>query len=162
MTRVSMMNHSAVRLFLVLTASAFLSSAALPGVVGSGTPSSCTGAALQAQIPAGGTITFNCGAGPQTITLTSTIVIVQTNPKVTIDGGDTITLDGNGMTSESAVLFGSATSLPDATFKHITFANGNITAGLGAGGKPRIWLRIPNLEPEGRIRAARPMFRVPL
>jgi hypothetical protein len=129
-----MMNHSAVRLFLVLAVSAFLSSAALAGVVGSGTPSSCTGAALQAQIAAGGTITFNCGAGPQTITLTNTVGVSSTNPKVTIDGGDTITLDGTGMTSEIVAIFGTTTSLPDATFKHITFANGNITTGLGAGG----------------------------
>ena len=106
----------------------------MAGVVGSGTPTSCTGAALQAQVSAGGTVTFNCGAGPQTITLTSTLVVGSTSPKVTIDGGDTITLDGTGMTSEMVGIFGGTTSLPDATLRHITLANGNITTGLGVGG----------------------------
>ncbi len=120
-----------VRVFI---GAAFLSSSAIAGVVGSGTPSSCTEAALSAQIPAGGNITFNCGAGPQTIAFSFTMAIGATNPKVTIDGGDTITLDGTGITSGMAAVFGSATALADVTFKHITFANGNITTGLGAGG----------------------------
>jgi len=118
----------------MLAGAAFLSTAALAGVVGSGTPSSCTSAALQAAIPNGGTITFNCGAGQQTINVTNTVIIGATDPKVIIDGGDTITLDGAGITSEIAGVSGNPTSLGDATFRHITLANGNITTGFGVGG----------------------------
>jgi predicted outer membrane repeat protein len=77
--------------------------------VGSGTPASCTQAALQAAVSAagaagGGTITFNCGVAPATIPLTPTaligldpvILILPTN--TTIDGGDRITLAGSGGT----------------------------------------------------------------
>lgn len=127
------MRHSVVHL-LVLTALASLSTAATAGVVGSGTPTSCTEAALTAQFAAGGTVTFNCGAGPQTIPITFTMFIGSTNPKLTVDGGDTITLDGTGITSGMLAINGSATTLPDVTFKHITFANGNINTGLIAGG----------------------------
>lgn len=63
--------HRLAVMILVLFTLLFLSTTAFAGVVGSGTPSSCTEAALQAQVPAGGTVTFNCGAGPQTIAFTS-------------------------------------------------------------------------------------------
>jgi predicted outer membrane repeat protein len=120
---------------LIATAIAsFTSPVATAGVVGSGTPASCTEAALSTQIQAGGTVTFNCGAGPQTIPFIFTMAIGPSNPKVTIDGNDAITLDGTGFTSGMVSIFGDATSLPDVTFKHITFANGNITSGLIAGG----------------------------
>jgi predicted outer membrane repeat protein len=128
------MRHSVVRLVALTGVAVFLSTAATAGVVGSGTLSSCTEAALTTMFAAGGTVTFNCGAGPQTIPITSTMAIGSTNPKITIDGGDTITLDGTGTTSGMLVIFGSATALPDVTFKHITFANGNINTGLIAGG----------------------------
>jgi predicted outer membrane repeat protein len=106
----------------------------MAGVVGSGTPASCTEAALSTQVQAGGTVTFNCGAGPQSIAFTFTMAIGPSNPKVTIDGNDAITLDGTGLTLGMVSVFGDATILPDVTFKHITFANGNITTGLIAGG----------------------------
>jgi predicted outer membrane repeat protein len=128
------MRHSVVRLFALTGVAVFLSTSATAGVVGSGTPTSCTEAALTAQFAAGGTITFNCGAGPQTIPITFTMFIGPTNPKVTIDGGDTITLDGTGITSGMLAISGNATALPDVTFRHITFANGNINTGLVAGG----------------------------
>ena len=41
------------------------------GVIGTGTPGSCTGAAFETALTGGGTITFNCGAAPHTIILTS-------------------------------------------------------------------------------------------
>jgi hypothetical protein len=106
----------------------------MAGVVGSGTPASCTESALSTQIQAGGTVTFNCGAGAATIPFTFTLAIGPSNPKVTIDGNDAITLDGTGLTLGMLSIFGSATALPDVTCKHITFANGNITTGLNAGG----------------------------
>jgi len=122
------------RRFFAVISPAFLSSAAFAGVVGSGTPSSCTEAALQSEVAHGGVVTFNCGAGPQTIAFGTTLVFVSSFPKVTIDGGDTITLDGTGITTGMIAVFGGNTALPDVTFKHITIANGNINTGLNAGG----------------------------
>ncbi len=58
------------------------------GVVGTGTPASCTEAALNAALTNGGTVTFNCG-GPTTIVLTGPKTIA-TNTD--IDGGGVITL----------------------------------------------------------------------
>jgi hypothetical protein len=54
------------------------------GLVGTGTPDSCTEEAFDAAAGGGGLVTFNCG-GPATITFTSQKQ-VQSND-VTIDGG---------------------------------------------------------------------------
>ncbi len=62
------------------------------GVVGDGTPASCTGNALAAAIAKAGVITFNCGALPHTI-LADTMTIVS-GIDVTLDGAGLITLDG--------------------------------------------------------------------
>ena len=127
-------NRFVTRLLLATAVALFTSTVATAGVVGSGTPASCTEAALSTQVQAGGAVTFNCGSGPQTIPFTFTMAIGPSNPTVTIDGSDAITLDGTGLTLGMVSIFGNATSLPDVTFKHITFANGNITTGLIAGG----------------------------
>ncbi|HEX3110397.1 MAG TPA: choice-of-anchor Q domain-containing protein [Thermoanaerobaculia bacterium] len=103
-------------------------------VVGSGTPSSCTEAALSAAIPAGGIITFNCGAGPQTIPFSFTLVVGSNNPPVTIEGNDAITFDGNGITTGMIAIFGGDKAIPYVAFRHLTITNGNITTGLNAGG----------------------------
>lgn len=63
------------------------------GVVGDGTPASCTEAALDAALAAGGTIEFNCGPAPHTILFTGMKSI---NLDTTLDGGGLITLDGQG------------------------------------------------------------------
>ncbi len=60
------------------------------GVVGDGTPGSCTEGALLAALAGGGSVTFDCG-GPATITLTATWTVTTTT---TIDGGAQITLSG--------------------------------------------------------------------
>lgn len=103
-------------------------------VVGNGTPSSCSEAALVNAIPAGGVITFNCGGGQQTIPFTFTLVVGSNNPSVIIDGGNTITFDGTGITTGMIAIFGGTTALPHVTFKRLEIANGNITTGLNAGG----------------------------
>jgi predicted outer membrane repeat protein len=64
-------------------------------VVGNGDPSSCTEAALDSALAAGGTITFDCGTAPVTITVTSEKTIRQ---DTTIDGGGLVTLSGGGAT----------------------------------------------------------------
>lgn len=77
------------------------------GVVGDGTPGSCTDAAFTAALLGGGTVTFNCG-GPATILITSEkIVTVNT----IIDGGGVITLAGGLATRLIATEFGSGTAL---------------------------------------------------
>ncbi|MBV9067387.1 MAG: hypothetical protein JO093_19705 [Acidobacteria bacterium] len=106
----------------------------MAGIVGSGTPSSCTEVALQSQLAAGGTVTFNCGAGPQTIAMPNTLFISANNPRIIIDGNDTITLDGTGNTSGMIAIFGSSAVLPDVTLRHLTIANGNNASGQNAGG----------------------------
>ncbi len=60
------------------------------GVVGDGTPASCTETALDAALAGGGLVTFDCG-GPATI-----LVLHQKNitQETTIDGGGVITLTG--------------------------------------------------------------------
>ena len=66
-------------------------------VVGTGTAASCTGDAFVAAVAKGGVITFDCGAEPTTIVLTTTAKVKNdTAPKLVIDGGDKITLSGGG------------------------------------------------------------------
>lgn len=65
------------------------------GVVGAGTPASCTESALNTALAGGGLVTFNCGAAPHTITLTGNKDIAL---NTTIDGGNLITLSGGGTT----------------------------------------------------------------
>jgi hypothetical protein len=44
----------------------------------------------------GGTITFNCGPNPVTITMTATAKVVNTSHQVVLDGGGKVTLSGGG------------------------------------------------------------------
>jgi hypothetical protein len=111
-----------------------VSTVASATVVGSGTPSSCSEAALAAAIPAGGVITFNCGGGQPVIPFSFTLVVGSSNPPVTIDGNNSIIFDGTGITTGMIAVFGDGTSIPYVTFKRLQIANGNITTGLNAGG----------------------------
>jgi PKD domain len=65
------------------------------GVVGNGTPASCTEAALVAALAGGGAITFNCGPNPHTITFTSRKTI---NANTSLNGAGKISLNGGGDT----------------------------------------------------------------
>jgi len=65
-------------------------------VVGSGTPASCTSAAVVQAVAEGGIITFSCGPDPVTITMTATAKIVNTHALTVIDGGGRVTLSGGG------------------------------------------------------------------
>jgi hypothetical protein len=89
------------------------------GVVGDGTPQSCTEAALVARLAGGGTVTFNCGAGA-VIPITSTKTLTSTT---TIDGSNqVITLDGGGAVRLFQTTFGF--SPITLTFRNITLRNG--------------------------------------
>jgi predicted outer membrane repeat protein len=66
-------------------------------VIGTGTPASCTAAAVVAAVAAGGIITFSCGPAPVTITMQATAKVVNTSAEVVLDGGGKVTLSGGGV-----------------------------------------------------------------
>lgn len=86
------------------------------GVVGNGSPGSCTQGALAAALSGGGLVTFNCG-GAHTITLTSQQTITA---NTTIDGASIITLSGGGSTRVFNIQNGAA-----VTIRNLTIANGH-------------------------------------
>jgi len=65
------------------------------GVVGTGSPASCTEAALNAALSGGGLVTFNCGTGGHTITVTSEKAIAADTE---IDGGGLVAISGGNAT----------------------------------------------------------------
>src|SRR5919201_438838 len=67
--------------------------ATAPTVVGTGTPGSCVRQDLVKALgdaPDGGTIVFNCGSSPHTITVVPELTL-SVNKHLTIDGGGLIT-----------------------------------------------------------------------
>jgi hypothetical protein len=108
-------------------------------VVGTGTPTSCTGSALAAAVSAGGIITFDCGPDPVTIPVTATLTPPTTNayagepPRQTvIDGGGRVTLDGGGAVRVlSWIHAGSWQKNEDTlTLQHLRVVNGRTTPAL--------------------------------
>ncbi len=87
------------------------------GVVGTGTPASCTEAAFVAALSGGGAISFNCGAAPVTITLTAQRAI---SANTNIDGGGLITFQGN---ASAFFAFYLATPGVSLSFNRITARN---------------------------------------
>ncbi len=68
-------------------------------VVGSGTPESCTAQAFVDAVTQGGTIVFDCGQCPVTITLEGPAKIFNdADPDIVIDGGGMVTLSGGTAT----------------------------------------------------------------
>ncbi len=66
-------------------------------VIGTGSPASCTSAAVVDAVARGGIITFNCGPDPLVITMLATAkVFNNTGPDIVIDGGGLVTLSGAG------------------------------------------------------------------
>ncbi|MBK8021564.1 MAG: hypothetical protein IPK19_09075 [Chloroflexi bacterium] len=82
--------HVTAALILLILVSGHPAQAA--GVVGNGTPGSCTRTAIAAALTGGGLVTFNCGANPVSITIDQTLETSATS--VTIDGGGLVTLQG--------------------------------------------------------------------
>lgn len=80
---------------VILLAAPFAGQVQAGGVVGNGTAASCTQEALQSKLNGGGTVTFNCGSSPVTISITSPRII---STSTTIDGGGKVTLNGNSQT----------------------------------------------------------------
>jgi hypothetical protein len=67
-------------------------------VIGTGTPESCTAEAFIQAVARGGTITFNGGPNPFTITLDRPAKVFNNKPDVVIDGGGLVTISGGGTT----------------------------------------------------------------
>lgn len=96
-------------------------------VVGTGTPGSCTFAALNTAVTRGGVVTFNCGAAPTTIAVTATMNLPISVDTV-VDGGNRITLDGQG--AVRIFRFNSANFMATSTrvtLQHLTVINGKAT-----------------------------------
>ena len=77
-------------------AAAAVSSAHPDHVIGTGTPASCTSAAVVTAVASGGVTTFDCGPHPVTITMTATAKVVNTSHQVVLDGRGKVTLSGGG------------------------------------------------------------------
>jgi hypothetical protein len=89
------------------------------GVVGDGTPQSCTEPAFVARLAGGGVVTFNCG-GPAVIPITSAKTLTATT---TIDGtGQSIVFDGGGATRLFQTTFGF--NPITLTFRNVGLRNG--------------------------------------
>lgn len=114
-------------------------------VIGTGTPASCTSAAVVAAVARGGIITFDCGPGPVTILMTATAKVVNTSPVVVLDGGGKVTLDGGGQrrilymnTCDQAQVWVTShcqdQDQPHLTIQGLTFTRGNSTGETVEGG----------------------------
>lgn len=90
--------------------------------VGNGTPASCTEAALNAALAAGGEITFNCGNANHTINFTN---IKNISSDITIDGGGKITLSGNNATRLFSIIAENT-----FTLRNISIVNAPDTAAI--------------------------------
>lgn len=114
---------------LVCLAGAFLASPPVfaAGVVGNGTPASCTEAAFNPVFNSGGTVKFNCGANPVTITLTTPHTVTS---NTTIDGGKKITLAAQNV-SLFAVPINKTLTLNKITLRNGKSANGGALVTFG-------------------------------
>jgi hypothetical protein len=118
-----------VSLMIILLGALLPVPAHAAGIVGNGTPASCTRDAIAAALVGGGSVTFNCGASPVTIPITATLETSAAS--VTIDGGGLVTLQGvAGVRILRHFTFGfnAASTL---TIRNITFANASIS-GVGS------------------------------
>jgi hypothetical protein len=114
-------------------------------VVGTGSPASCTSAAVVAAVAAGGIVTFDCGAAPVTIPMAQTAKVVNAHPTLVLDGGGKVTLSGGGA---RRILYqntcdpkqGYTTShcqdqdSPKLTVQRMAFTGGNSTGDTTEGG----------------------------
>lgn len=114
-------------------------------LIGSGTPASCTGEAVVQAVELGGSIRFNCGPNPVTITLPRTAKVFNNRPDVTLDGGGLVTLSGGDRvrilyqnTCDPAQVWTTSQcqnqETPRLTVQNIGFTQGNSTGQLTEGG----------------------------
>jgi predicted outer membrane repeat protein len=107
-------------------------------VVGRGTAASCTSAAVVAAVRAGGIIRFSCGPKPVVIRMNSTAKVMNTHPRVVLDGGGLVTLSGEGRrrilymdTCDPAQVWTTShcqdQASPTLVVQNLTFSDGNST-----------------------------------
>jgi len=114
--------------------------------VGDGTAESCTSDAFIAALAKGGTIVFDCGDEPVTITLDQTAKIYNNgDPDVVVDGGGLVTLSGGGKariiymnTCDESLTWTTShcdnQDHPRLTLQNITLADGNASGEEDGGG----------------------------
>jgi hypothetical protein len=109
-------------------------------VVGSGTPASCTDAALGAAIAAGGVVTFDCGPDPVTIRVSSAKPVME---DTVVDGGGRVTLDGGDSNRIFTVPSSFERGWPTLTVQNLRVIRGSSTS-VGGGNTSRgggaIWV----------------------
>jgi hypothetical protein len=122
-------------------------------IIGTGTPESCTAEAFTQAVALGGTIVFNGGTEPFTITLTETAKIFNNaNPDVIIDGGGLVTLSGgdhvrilymNTADPEQVWTTSHAQNQdhPRLTVQNLHFTSGNSISETEYTGGGAIWVR---------------------
>lgn len=122
-------------------------------VIGNGSPESCTSEAVVAAVAKGGTITFDCGPNPLTITMEETAKIFNnTGPKIVLDGGGKITLSGGGarrilymntcdQEQEWTTTHCQNQDHPRLTVQNLTFSDGNSKGEHEFEGGGAIWVR---------------------
>ena len=89
---------------------------------GNGTAASCTQAALQALLNAGGPIVCNCGPAPYTLVLASTLQV--SNRRVVLDGLNRLTLSGGGTVRALGKAAASAADGTLLALQNLTFRDG--------------------------------------
>lgn len=120
-------------------------------IVGSGTPSSCTSAKVVRAVARGGLIRFACGPDPVTIVMEKTAKVVNTSPRVVLDGDGRVTLSGGGVrrilymnTCDRAQVWTTSHCndqvSPRLVVRQMRFVDGNAT-GETAGGGGAIFVR---------------------
>ncbi len=122
-------------------------------IIGNGTPESCSAESFIDAVALGGTIVFDCGPDPITITLPGPAKVVNNaDPDIVIDGGGLVSLSGGGL---NRMLYMNTCDQdqvwttphcqnqdhPRLTVQNITFANGNSTAETEYDGGGAIWVR---------------------
>jgi hypothetical protein len=135
-------------------------------VVGHGTAASCTSAAVVAAVRAGGIIRFSCGPTPVTIRMSTTAKVLNTSPRVVLDGGSRVTLSGEGRrrilymdTCDPAQVWTTShcqdQAFPALVLQNLTFADGNSSGQrFDGGGGGAVFVR------GGRLRIVNSMFLV--
>ncbi len=102
----------------------FQTAAYASGIVGDGTPGSCTESALDEALTDGGNVSFDCGSNPKTIYIGSEKVITA---NTLINGGNVITIDGG-----NAKRIFSVQNEKNLTVTNLTLVNGYTTGQGGA------------------------------
>jgi hypothetical protein len=122
-------------------------------VIGNGTPASCTSAAVVDAVAQGGVITFDCGPNPVTIVMNQTAKVVNdTGPEIVIDGGNKVTLSGDGVrrilymnTCDQAQVWTTShcndQDHPRLTVQNLTLVRGNAGGQTLDGGGGAIYVR---------------------